>query len=80
MGALSRLLRAMLLRTPDMDAFQHSQNHPPLSNPTFAQHAEEWQTTHQTARFLPDAFGRGLARPTAPTLSPNPSKKGTVPF
>ena len=48
MGALSRLLRAMLLRTPDMDAFQHSQNHPPLSNPTFAQHAEEWQTTHQT--------------------------------
>ena len=48
MGALSRLLRAMLLRPPDMDAFQHSQNHPPLSNPTFAQHAEEWQTTQQT--------------------------------
>ena len=48
MGALSRLLRAMLLRTPDMDAFQRAQNHPPLSNPTFAQHAEEWQTTHET--------------------------------
>jgi len=42
MGALSRLLRAISMRTPDMDAFQRAQNHPPLSNPAFAQESEEW--------------------------------------
>jgi uncharacterized protein YbjT (DUF2867 family) len=43
MGALSRLLRAISMRTPDMDAFQRAQNHPPLRNPAFAQQAAEWR-------------------------------------
>ena len=46
-GALSRLLRALLMRTPDMDAWQRIQNHPPLANAVFARHADEWQHTHQ---------------------------------
>jgi NAD(P)H dehydrogenase (quinone) len=55
MGALSRLLRAMLMRTPDMDAFERDQNHPPLSNTAFAQHSDEWQHTHQPAGLEPIA-------------------------
>ena len=43
MGALSRLLRAISMRTPNMEAFQRAQNHPPLSNPAFAQQAAEWR-------------------------------------
>jgi len=46
-GALSRLLRAGLMRTPDMEAFQRDQNHPPLFDAVFAADASEWQRTHQ---------------------------------
>jgi uncharacterized protein YbjT (DUF2867 family) len=46
MGALSRLMRAALMRTPDMDAFQREQHHPPLFDPAFAQDAPEWRETH----------------------------------
>ena len=45
-GALSRLLRATMMRTPDMDAFERAQNHPPLLQPTFAQEAPEWRHLH----------------------------------
>ena len=47
MGALSRLLRAKLMRTPDMDAFQRDQNHPPLLDAAFAQDADEWREMHK---------------------------------
>jgi len=84
MRALSRLLRAMLLRTPNMDAFQQAQNHPPLAHPTFAQATQEWHQTHKKgdSPLFPDASGGSLSHPTAPTLAPrvNPSEKGTVPF
>ncbi len=46
MGALSRLLRAAMMRTPDMAAFEREQRHPPLSDPAFAQDAPEWRATH----------------------------------
>ena len=67
MGALGRLLRAMLMRTPDMDAFEREQNHPPLSDAVFAADAPEWQRTHQKGDS--PLFERV-----------NPSEKGTVPF
>jgi hypothetical protein len=67
MGALGRLLRAMLMRTPDMDAFEREQNHPPLSDAVFAKDAPEWQRTHQKGDS--PLFERV-----------NPSEKGTVPF
>jgi len=67
MGALSRLLRAGLMPTPDMEAFQRDQNHPPLFNATFAADANEWQRTHQKGDS--PLFERV-----------NPSEKGTVPF
>ncbi len=47
MSALGRLLRAMLMRTPDMDAFQREQNHPPLSDAVFAKGSGEWQSSHR---------------------------------
>jgi hypothetical protein len=54
MGALSRLLRAMMMRAPNTDALQRDLNHPPMSNPTFAQHTNEWnQTHHQSAKPIP---------------------------
>jgi uncharacterized protein YbjT (DUF2867 family) len=53
MGALSRLLRAALMRTPDMDAFQRAQNHPPLFEPGFAQEAPEWHLTHSPEVLAP---------------------------
>jgi len=46
MGALSRLVRAALMRTPDMEAFQREQHHPPLLSPAFAQDAPEWRQSH----------------------------------
>ncbi|MGB5702319.1 MAG: NmrA family NAD(P)-binding protein [Polyangiales bacterium] len=46
MGALSRLMRATFMRTPDMESFQRSQHHPPLLDPVFAQDAPEWRATH----------------------------------
>ncbi|MBW2378455.1 MAG: NmrA family NAD(P)-binding protein [Deltaproteobacteria bacterium] len=49
MGALSRLLRAMMMRTPDTDALRRDLNHPPMSNATFAQHTSEWSQTHDAA-------------------------------
>jgi hypothetical protein len=49
MGALSRLLRAMMMRTPDTDALGRDLNHPPMSNATFAQHTSEWSQTHDAA-------------------------------
>jgi hypothetical protein len=82
--ALSRLMRAMLMRTPDMDAFERTQNHPPLAHPAFAQDTTEWHHTHQergSDPFFPDAFGGNLSRPTAPTLSPtflSPGEAGLV--
>jgi uncharacterized protein YbjT (DUF2867 family) len=82
--ALSRLMRAMLMRTPDMDAFERTQNHPPLAHPAFAQDTTEWHHTHQergSDPFFPDAFGGNLSRPTAPTLSPtflSPGEEGLV--
>lgn len=50
-GVLGRLLRAMLMRTPDMDAFARAQNHPPLFDPVFAPDAEEWRRTHVPGGF-----------------------------
>lgn len=49
-GALGRLLRAMLMRTPDMDAFEREQNHPPLSDPVFANGSQEWRSSHLLRR------------------------------
>lgn len=49
MGALSRLMRAAVMRTPDMEAFQRAQHHPPLLDPVFAQDAPEWRATHRQA-------------------------------
>jgi uncharacterized protein YbjT (DUF2867 family) len=46
MAALSRLVRAALMRTPDMEAFARAQNHPPIQKPAFAQDAPEWRRTH----------------------------------
>ena len=46
LGALSRLVRAMWMRTPDMEALGRQQNHPPLFGPAFAQDAPEWRETH----------------------------------
>ena len=46
MSALGRLLRTMMMRAPDMDAFQRDQNHPPLSGAVFAQGSPEWNTSH----------------------------------
>ena len=46
LGALSRLLRASVMRTPDMNAFEREQHHPPLFNPKFAQDAPEWRAAH----------------------------------
>jgi uncharacterized protein YbjT (DUF2867 family) len=46
LGALSRLLRASLMRTPDMNAFERDQHHPPLFNAKFAQDAPEWRAAH----------------------------------
>lgn len=57
MGALSRLLRAMLMRTPDTDAFQRDQNHPPLFDAAFAADAPEWQRGHQPAALEPAERG-----------------------
>jgi hypothetical protein len=48
-GALSRLIRAALMRTPDMEAFERAQHHPPLLDPVFAQDAPEWRATHLQA-------------------------------
>lgn len=53
LGALSRLFRAMLIRTPDMDAFQRAQNLPPLSDAVFAQGADEWRSSHAPDRSAP---------------------------
>ncbi len=47
MAALGRLLRAMLMRTPDMEFFAREQNHPPLSDAVFAEGSEEWRSSHQ---------------------------------
>ncbi|MBT8451025.1 MAG: NmrA family NAD(P)-binding protein [Deltaproteobacteria bacterium] len=47
MAALGRLLRAMLMRTPDMDFFAREQNHPPLSDAVFAKGSQEWRSSHQ---------------------------------
>lgn len=47
MGALGRLLRAMIMRTPDMEAFERAQNHPPLSDAVFAKGSREWNSRHQ---------------------------------
>lgn len=46
MGALGRLLRAMIMRTPDMEAFERAQNHPPLSDAVFAKGSREWNSRH----------------------------------
>lgn len=46
-GVLGRLVRAMLMRTPDMDAFARAQNHPPLFDAALAPDAEEWRSTHE---------------------------------
>ena len=46
MAALGRLLRAMLMRTPDMDFFAREQNHPPLSDAVFAEGSQEWRSSH----------------------------------
>jgi hypothetical protein len=67
-GALSRLLRAMLMRTPDMDALQRSQNHPPLSNATFAQEADEWHQTHRKEDSSP--LSERLRRRSVPPHRP----------
>jgi len=48
-GVLIRLLRAMLMRAPDMEAFARAQHHPPLFVPALAQDAEEWRRTHANA-------------------------------
>ena len=51
MSALGRLLRAMMMRAPDMDAFERAQNHPPLCGAVFAHGSPEWNRSHQaTAR------------------------------
>jgi len=50
MGALGRLLRAMLMRTPDMDVFAREQNHPPLSDAVFAKGSQEWRSSHLLRR------------------------------
>lgn len=55
LGALSRLLRALLMRTPDMETLQRVQNHPPLSDAAFAQDALEWRRTHQPLALRPAA-------------------------
>lgn len=47
MAALGRLLRAMVMRTPDMDFFAREQNHPPLSDAVFAPGSQEWRSSHQ---------------------------------
>ncbi len=48
-GVLSRLLRASLMRTPDMDAFARSQNHPPLHDAVLARDSAEWRGSHGAA-------------------------------
>ena len=57
LGALSRLFRATLMRTPDMEGFEKEQNHPPLSKAVFAKDAEEWQRGHGTVRLAPSEEG-----------------------
>ncbi len=47
MGALGRLLRAIIMRTPDMEAFERAQNHPPLHDAVFAKGSREWNSRHQ---------------------------------
>ena len=49
-GAFSRLLRASLMRTPDVEALQRIQHHPLLFDPAFAQDAPEWRATHFQAK------------------------------
>ena len=46
MGALSRLLRAAMMPTPDMKAFELEQHHPPLFDAEFAADADEWRAAH----------------------------------
>lgn len=54
LSALSRLLRAALMRTPDMGAFERDQNHPPIAAPAFSQEAQEWRQAHS-----PSTLGSG---------------------
>ena len=62
LGALSRLFRAMLMRTPDMNGYEREQNLPPLSDAVFAQGADEWRRSHAPARSAPGEEGLVVLR------------------